>query len=409
MGAPPMMSRLLRPRILVPALITLAVAAGLGARAVLGTRVEGAQVARAEIVQTIVSTGRVISPSRMQIGSVVLGNLVAVNVREGNTVKAGQVLARLRDDEARAAVDQARGALREAGERMMQLERVGGPVAEQALNQAEASFVLAEEEYSRVRRLHDSGYYGKAKLDEAERNLATARAQRESARAQAESNRPTGADHALVISRRAQAQAALEAAEARLANTRIAAPADGTVLKRLVEPGDVVQQGKVLFEMDVAGETQLLLNVDEKNLRYLAPGQRAAASADAFPNDRFEAEIFYISPLVDAQRGTVEVKLRVPRRPAYLRTDMTVSAEIEAGRRKDAVVVPSDALRDAAGRAPWVLVVNDHHAVRRPVKLGLRGAGQTEIVEGLAPGDIVIPATETNVGEGQRVRVDVKR
>ena len=192
-------------------------------------------------------------------------------------------------------------------------------------------------------------------------------------------------------------------------NSRIAAPADGTVLKRLVEPGDVVQQGKVLFEMDVAGETQLLLNVDEKNLRYLAPGQRAAASADAFPNDRFEAEIFYISPLVDAQRGTVEVKLRVPRRPAYLRTDMTISAEIEAGRRKDAVVVPSDALRDAAGRTPWVLVVNDHHAVRRPVKLGLRGAGQTEIVEGLAPGDIVIPATETNVGEGQRVRVDVKR
>lgn len=407
MRVPP--SRLLRPRILVPALITLAVVAGLGGRALLGTRVAGVQVARAEIVQTIVSTGRVISPSRMQIGSVVLGNVVAVNVREGNTVKAGQVLARLRDDEARAAVEQARGALREAGERMMQLDRVGGPVAEQALNQAEATFVHAEEEYSRVRRLHADGYYGKAKLDEAERNLATARAQRESARAQAESNRPQGADHALVISRRAQAQSALEAAEARLANTRIAAPTDGTVLKRLVEPGDVVQQGKVLFEMDVAGETQLLLNVDEKNLRYLAPGQRAAASADAFPNDRFEAEIFYISPLVDAQRGTVEVKLRVPRRPAYLRTDMTVSAEIEAGRRKDAVVVPSDALRDAAGRTPWVLVVNDHHAVRRPVKLGLRGTGQTEIVEGLAPGDVVILATETNVGEGQRVRVDVKR
>jgi HlyD family secretion protein len=404
-----MTSRLLRPRILVPALITLAVAAGLGARALLGTRVAGAQVVRAEIVQTIVSTGRVISPSRMQIGSVVLGNVVVVTVREGNTVKAGQLLARLRDDEARAAVDQARGALREAEERMMQLDRVGSPVAEQALNQAEASFVLADGEYSRVRRLHADGYYGKAKLDEAERNLATARAQRESARIQAESNRPKGADHALVISRRAQAQAALEAAEARLANTRINAPADGTVLKRLVEPGDVVQQGKVLFEMDVAGETQLLLNVDEKNLRYLAPGQRAAASADAFPNDRFEAQIFYIAPLVDAQRGTVEVKLRVPRPPPYLRTDMTVSAEIEAGRRADAVVVSSDAVRDAAGRAPWVLVVNDHHTVRRPVKLGLRGAGQTEIVEGLTPGDIVIPATETNVGEGQRVRVDVKR
>ncbi len=404
-----MTSRLLRPRILVPALIALAVAAALGARALLGARVAGAQVARAEIVQTIVSTGRVISPSRMQIGSVVLGNVVAVNVREGNTVKAGQVLARLRDDEARAAVDQARGALREAGERLLQLDRVGSPVTEQALNQAEASFVFAEEEYSRVRRLHDSGFYGKAKLDEAERNLATARGQRESARAQAESNRPKGADYALVISRRAQAQAALEAAEARLANTRIAAPAGGTVLKRLVEPGDVVQQGKVLFEMDVAGETQLLLTVDEKNLRYLAPGQRAVAAADAFPNDRFEATIFYIAPSVDAQRGTVEVKLRVPRPPTYLRTDMTISAEIEAGRRKDAVVVPSDAVRDAAGRTPWVLVVNDHHAVRRPVKLGLRGAGQTEIVEGLAPGDVVIPTTETNVGEGRRVRVDLRR
>jgi HlyD family secretion protein len=110
---------------------------------------------------------------------------------------------------------------------------------------------------------------------------------------------------------------------------------------------------------------------------------------------------------VDAQRGTVEVKLRVPQAPDFVRPDMTVSAEILAAKRLDTVTLESDAIRDAASPSPWVLAVRDGRTVRQPLKLGIRGAGRTEILAGLAAGDRVVPPSEQSVREGQRVRADV--
>ncbi len=115
-------------------------------------------------------------------------------------------------------------------------------------------------------------------------------------------------------------------------------------------------------------------------------------------------ELFYINPGIDALRGAVEVKLRVPQPPDYLRQDMTVSVDIEVGRRADAVTIPSGAVFDAASAAPWVLVVDGSHAVKRPVKLGLRGEGRIEIVAGLAAGDHVVAAAGAGIAPGQRVR-----
>ncbi len=173
----------------------------------------------------------------------------------------------------------------------------------------------------------------------------------------------------------------------------------------MVEPGDVVQQGKVLYELSAGGETQIVLNVDEKNLGLLALGQDAQVVADAYPGKPFAAQVFYIAPGVDAQRGTVEVKLRVPDPPPFLRSDMTVSAEIVAGRKADAVIVDSEAIRDAASKAPWVLAVREGRAVRQPVAIGLRGAGRTEVVTGVAPGEALVAPTQASVREGARVRV----
>lgn len=395
-----------RPALLIPILLVVAGAAFFGARALLGTKVRAVEVARGDLVQTVVSTGRVITPARVEIGSVVLGTVRTVETKEGTVVKAGQVMARLKDEEQRAAVEQARGALAEAEARLTQLARLSAPTSEQSLKQADANLEYADEEYKRVKSLFEKGFFSQAKLDEAERNLGVAKAARENALLQATSNSPKGSDYALAIARRDQARAALEVAQARLDNTVIKAPAPGTVLKRLMEPGDVVQQGKKLFELSVTGETQVVLNVDEKNIGLLALGQKARAAADAYPGRSFGAEIFYIAPGVDAQRGTVEVKLRVPEPPDFARPDMTVSAEILAANRTNTLMLDSDAIRDAAGSAPWVLVVRDGRAVRQPVKLGIRGAGHTEILAGLAAGEAVVPPSEATVRDGQRARAD---
>ena len=400
------MKRFLRPVPLVIAALVLLAALVLAVRALLGPKVPAVEATRGDLVQTVVSTGRVITPARVELGAVVTGTVAKISVKEGDRLKAGEMVATLRDDEQRAALAQARASLAEAEARTRQLTSVSTPVADQNLRAAEATLELNRAEFDRVRQLYEKGFYGKAKLDEATRNLQTAEAQYRSGLAQAQTNRADGSDYALVLARRDQARAAVEVAQAKLDNMHVKAPADGTLLTKLVESGDVVQAGKKMFEMAVAGDTQLVLNVDEKNLALLAQGQKAKALADAYPGQPFDAEVFYIAPSVDAQRGTVEVKLRVPQPPAFLRPDLTVSAEIIGARRSGTVILPSDAIRDAANASAHVLVVRDGRVVRQPIKVGLRGDGKTEILDGVAPGDAVIPAAQASVSVGQRVRAD---
>jgi HlyD family secretion protein len=148
---------------------------------------------------------------------------------------------------------------------------------------------------------------------------------------------------------------------------------------------------------------QVVVDIDEKNLRLLALGQTALVSADAYPQQRFTAQLAYINPGINMTTGAVAIKLDVPAPPSVLRQDMTVSVDIEVARRANAVLVPASAVHDAEGNGPWVLRVEDHHAIRRAVQLGLRSGGFAEVLEGLQNGDLVIPASATTKA-GERVR-----
>jgi len=367
-----------------------------------GPQVDAAKVARREVVQSVVASGRVATPFRVDIGSQIVGTVVEVPVAEGQVVTAGQPLILLDATEARAGLRQAEVAVAQAEARMRQLRELQLPVADQALRQAEANYVNAQAQFDRNKRLADSGFIGKAALDDLQRNLDVARTQVETARKQVETARPSGSDYAMAAAVLEQARANLMAARAKLGYTTVNATWDGVLIARDVERGDVVQPGKVLMVLSPAGETQIVLQIDERNLGRLKEGQKALASADAFAQERFAAELVYINPGVDAQRGTVEVKLRVPQPPAYLKQDMTVSADIEVGRSAGALTVPSQAVHDAAG-APWVLRVNNGRTERRAVTLGLRGNGVAEIRSGLAEGDTVLVAGDSAVEAGKRV------
>ena len=377
-----------------------------GVVALLGQRgvpVQQVAVARTGIVQSVVATGRMNAPARLDIGAEVTATVLEVRVREGDRVKAGKVLLRLSDAEARAGLQQAQAALAEARGRATQQSAVAAPVAAQAVVQAEAAFVSAEREYQRARELVAQGFFSQQKLDDARRALDTARSALQSARVQAQANQPSGIERTLAASRVTQALAAVEMAQARLARLRITSPVDALVLTRSVEPGSMAQPGHVLLTLAALGGTRIDANVDEKNLRLLTPGMPAKAVADAYPGQPFDAQLNYIAPAIDSQRGTVEVRLAVPHPPPFLRPDMTVSVELVGGLKKDALVLPSGAVRDADREAPWVLALQGGRAVRVPVKLGLRGVGAVEILEGLKEGDAVIPQTEKAVA-GDRVR-----
>jgi HlyD family secretion protein len=200
------------------------------------------------------------------------------------------------------------------------------------------------------------------------------------------------------------ARADVATIEARLAQTRILAPADAVVLRRSVEPGDVAQPGATLLELATLGDTTIRIDPDESTLALLREGLPALASAEVFPEERFEAVVASIAPSVDVDRGTIDVRLRVVSPPAYLRTDMTVSVEVEAARQPDVLTLPADAVRDIGTGSPWVLRVEGDRVVRRGVRIGLRGQDVVEIREGIAEGDRVVPTTEAGVADGMRVR-----
>ena len=396
-----------RSRILKRAAFLLAaaaLAAYVGRNALLGTPVETVEVLRDDLIQTVVASGRVMSPRRVRVGAVITGRVVAIPVTEGQAVKKGAELVLLEDKDVRAALAQAQAGVAQAEAKVRQLREVGLPAAQQALLQAEATLTQVRGQFDRTKRLQAQGFVGQSQLDDAQRNLDVAESQARAARVQVETNSTRGSDFAMAMTALEQARAAERVAQAKLPDMVVRAPVDGVLISRNVEVGDIVQPGKELFLLAPAGETQVIVQIDERNLSQLSLGQKALGSADAFPGRRFPAELIYINPGIDALRGSVEVRLRVPSPPDYLRQDMTVSVDIEVARRAQAVVAPTQAVRDATTAQPWVLAVRNGRAERVPVKVGLRGDGRLEVLEGAAPGDALIPASLGLITAGQKVR-----
>jgi HlyD family secretion protein len=376
-------------------------------RLVMGPQVPVALVAQRDVVQTVVASGHVETPHRVDIGVQIVGTVVQVPVSEGQSVAQDQALIVLDDAELRATLDQALVNVAQAQMRLRQMREVQEPVALQAARQAQINLDNARTQLTRQQDLFGQGFVGQAALDDARRNVDLADAQWRSANEQLKTVRPAGSDHALAEAALSQARASADVARARLSYATIRAPLAGVLINRSVERGDVVQPGKSLMVLSPAGETQLVVQIDEKNIGLLTLGQSAIASADAYAQQTFGAELVYVNPGVDAQRGSVEVKLRVPVPPTYLKQDMTVSVDIEVARRVRAIVVPSDAVHDASSANPWVLVVDSGRARRQTVALGLRAGGVCEVLQGLKAGDRVVPAAAVDVGDGTRLRAVV--
>ena len=369
-----------------------------------GASVRTAVLLRQDLEQHVVASGRVRVPTRVSVSTQVAGLVVAVGAVAGQRVQTGDLLLQIDDAEARAAVAQAKAAVDQAAARVTQLRKVGAIVASEASRQAETNLQRAQSDLERAQQLAKSGALAVSQLDDARRQLEIARAQKVAADAQQIAATPMGADSRVALSALLQSQAQLTAANVRLLHTRISARQSGIILDRAVEPGDVVQLGQTLLVMAADADTELVISPDERNLAWLRVGQAARASADAYPQATFDAEVSYIAPAVDPQRGSIEVRLRVPAPPSFLKPDMTISVDLTVAAKKQVLTLPSESVRGASTPAPWVLIAERGHAVRRGVKLGIRGEGTVEIESGLDEGAQVLVAESQELAPGQRVR-----
>lgn len=430
-----------------------------------GPRVDTFHAVRRPLIQTLVTSGRVVHRRQSELGSTLQSTVAEILVEEGDTVEEDALLIRLADEEAQAALAEAEASLSEADARLTGAQGVGRRMASQSLAQARIDATQAVREYERSQGLYESGAISEAELLRARRDRDATRSRRVSASLEVAASAPSGSDAQVLRAGLARAQARLRAAEARLNQTQIRAPSAGRVLARHIERGEVVRPGEILITFAGDGPLEIVVRPDESNLARLSEGQLALVSPEAFPERRIRARVARIAPSVDPTRGTIEIDLTIeeeegdelpaiggtepaepgaapgdvvdeagdaaeagdeaeaddevvggdgatledslPQAPGpaerTLRPDMTVAVEVEVGRSTDALVLPTALVRDLGTSSPWVLVAENGLAVRRDVQLGLEGDELVEVAEGLDEDDAVI-APESPVGPDEPVR-----
>ena len=360
------------------------------------------------IAQTLLVTGRVAPPARVQLGAMVQSTVVEVHVDEGEVVEVGTLLASLADDEAGARVREAEAQVAEAAARLRRVRGVGRQVASARVAEARAAAQEAEQAYDRAATLFAQGAHTEAQYDLARRAKDVAASQLVAAELEAAASTASGADTEAAAASLARAQASLEVAQAGLERTRLRAPTRGQVLVRSVEVGQVVRPGDVLLTFAGEGALDVRITPNEFHLGQLEVGQTAKVVTEAFPDRPVTAQVSRIAPGVDASRGTVEVRLTITGEvdDVALRPDMTATVEVLLGERDEALVIPTWLVHDLGTRNPWAMVAQDGVAERRPLILGLEGTDSVEVVSGLTQTDVVLPH-DADVVPGDPVRTRV--
>ena len=346
------------------------------------------------LVQTVVATGKVISVSRAQIGSEITGVVIDRLVKEGDRVSRGDLLLTLKADELSAQVRQAEAELKELSVNTF-------PQAKIDLANAKTQLDQARREANR-RRNAEQGIFSSEEIEQSVQAETQALNNFKAANLKAEASSPGKIEEVKLTEQ-------LTTLKAQLAKTKIRSEVTGIVLTRDVEPGDLVQPGRALFNIALDGDTEIRVLLDERNLPQLALAQKAMVIADAYPNQPFPATINFIAPSIDAERGTVEVRLAVHSAPRFLRQDMTVSVNIETAKREKSLVIPNDSLENIQGNKASVLIVQNGKIHRQAVTLGLRGLGVTEILTGLKAGDYVLTDVTQDLADNTRVRLDLQK
>ncbi|WP_395622305.1 HlyD family secretion protein [Sphingomonas daechungensis] len=279
----------------------------------------------------------------VSVSSQVNGPVIAVNVKNGDVVKRGQILFRIDPEPFRVALEQAEGQLAAARLQTTQLRtQASGTGAD--ITGAAANLQIKQNALSRQSALLKRGFTTRADYEDALNEVRTAETALADARARA-----ANAHAALAPGEQpsiAQAQAAVDKAKLDLARTEIRAPMDGTIANAdRLQVGQMAVQGVGMISLVHNQNAWVEANFKEKDVGKMLPGQRAKIEIDAYPGQEFKAHVqsigagtgseFAIIPAQNANGNWVKVTQRVPVRIAF---DGSPSKPMIAGLSSDVTV-----------------------------------------------------------------------
>jgi HlyD family secretion protein len=344
------------------------------------------------------ASGYVTARRRATVSAKVTGKVVEVNVEEGMKVRRGQVLARLDDAQARAALSLAESQVASA--------RRGVTETEVRLREADLTV-------KRRRQLVKEGIIGQAELDAAEAEADSLRARLDVMRQE------------VVVAERLVAIRQTD-----LTDTVVRAPFDGVAISKDAQPGEMVSPISAGGGFTRTGISTIVdmssleveVDVSESYINRVSDGQPVTAVLDAYPDWRIPAHVITAVPTADRQKATVLVRIgfdrsapSAPLDPRIL-PDMGVkvafhgpeeagAAESAAGQAPRArLLVPKAAVRQLEGR-DVVFVLKENRVERRAVRVGTADGDRVEIVSGVNAGERVVVDAPPDLADGSRVRV----
>ena len=243
-----------------------------------------------------------------------------------------------------------------------------------------------------------------AELDQAQAALALSQANHKRAVELLERKAASAANRDQTLAALRADQANLELARARLDKLTLKAPFDGILGLRKVSIGDYVTEGQDIVNLEDVEPLKVDFRIPERYLGSLALGQPIKVVADAFAGRSFAGEVYAIDPLVDEEGRAVVLRARLPNEEGLLRPGLFVSVALQVGARENALMIPEQALVPR-GNAQFVYKVADGKAMMTEVKTGARRNAMVEILEGLAPGDVVVTAGQIKLRDGAKVAV----
>lgn len=342
------------------------------------------------------ASGYVTARRRATVSSKITGKVVEVNVDEGMAVKEGQVLARLDDAQARAAL-----ALSEA-----QVNAARGQLRESEVRLAEAKLSLG-----RLQELLKSGIVGQADVD-------TAQAQVDSIRA-----RMLWLQEQVSV---AQRQADFE--QTNLDNTVIRAPFSGIAISKDAQPGEMVSPVSAGGGFTRTGictivdmrSLEIEVDVNESYINRVRDGQDVTATLDAYPDWQIPASVITTVPTADRQKATVLVRIAFKKLDQRILPDMGVkvtflresdarpgsalASSIAPPEARPVALVPKGAIR-SEGDQTYVFVLTGETVERRAVKTGGTDGDRLEVLAGLKGGDRVVISPPATLAAGMKVSV----
>jgi RND family efflux transporter MFP subunit len=324
-----------------------------------------------KIPDVLDAVGTVRATQLAQISSQIMGTILEINVREGDRVEQGQVLAVIDEAQPRAAVEQALAA---------------EMAAQKEVAAADSDYVLADATMKRYQQLYEKKSASPQEFDEVKARYLSAAAHREMAQAA-----------------RAQSAAALAQAKKSLEYTRVGAPFSGSVTERKADPGTLASVGLPLFTIEDTRNYRLEISVDESDIRLVHSGQTVSVIIDSLDTNEMRGTVSQIVPAADAASRSFIVKIQLPA-DSRMRSGIFGRAHILRGERS-AVLIPQTAVV-ARGQMQSVYVVDQNQtASLRYVTLGRIYGQQVEVLSGLQGGEKLVATPGARELAGKRVLV----